>query len=228
MKKKAFILFLKYPEKGMVKTRIAKVLGNDFTLLLYKQFVADILETSNKIDADTFIIYSTNDTAKGEDYFLGKGYSCLPQKGVNLGMRMYNAFHEIFSQGYMKLVLIGSDTPDLPPNYIDEAFLKLDEYDIVLGPSGDGGYYLMALQYDTLSYAIFDDIQWSTSQVLRKTLKNMQRNGMTCYLLPELDDIDDIDGLSHFYTRHKKRGETSHTMKFLFSNKEMLKRKICV
>jgi hypothetical protein len=172
---KALILFLKYPEKGNVKTRIAKALGDDFTLKLYSCFVADILEICKGIDADTFILYSLTDNTKNKDWFGKAGYVCLLQKGADIGRRMYNAFRDICSQGYQKVVLIGSDVPDLPASYIEKAFQCLADHELVLGPSVDGGYYLIALRDDTVDYRIFHAVPWSTSQVLQRTLENIHQ-----------------------------------------------------
>ena len=215
MKEKVVILFLKSPEKGVVKTRLAKALGEDLTLELYQCFIADILKTGKKIAADIFIIYSAINGVNGEGFYLDNEYPCLPQKGVDLGIRMYNAFQAVSAQGYKKIVLIGSDTPDLPAAYIDEAFFRLDKYDVVLGPSDDGGYYLIALRQDTINDAIFNDLPWSTSQVFSKTMKIVGQRGMAHYTLPKWDDIDEIDDLRRFYDHHKRKGETSRTMAFL-------------
>jgi rSAM/selenodomain-associated transferase 1 len=216
MKGKALILFSKYPEKGAVKTRLAKDLGDNFTLELYKCFLADILETSKRVDAEIFIITTPPDSKKSENCCWGEGYTCLLQKGADIGTRMYNAFCEVCGQGYSKIVLIGGDIPDLHSTYIDEAFQQLDEYDMVIGPSVDGGYYLIALRNDTIDYKIFSVISWSTSLVLGQTLDNAKQISMTCYFLPKLSDIDAVDDLKRFYgRRHKTKGATSHTMAFL-------------
>ena len=219
MKGKALILFSKYPEKGAVKTRLAHDIGDNFTFELYKCFLADILETSKMIDAEIFIITTAPDSKKSENYCWGEEYTCLLQKGADIGTRMYNAFCEVFGQGYRKLVLIGSDIPDLPATYIDEAFQQLDEYDMVIGPSVDGGYYLIALRNDTVDYKIFSDISWSTSLVLDQTRDHAKQLSMTCCFLPTWSDIDVADDLRRFYGRHKMKGGTSHTMAFL-SRKE--------
>jgi rSAM/selenodomain-associated transferase 1 len=216
-KGKALILFSKYPEKGAVKTRLAKDLGDIFTLELYKCFLADILENSKRVDAEIFIITTPPDNKKSGNYCWGEGYICLTQEGSDIGSRMYNAFCEVCGQGYRKIVLIGGDIPELYSAYIDEAFQRLDEYDMVIGPCVDGGYYLIALRNDNIDYKIFSGISWSTSLVLGQTFYNARQINMTCYFLPKLRDIDTADDLKHFYTRrHKmKKGATSHTMTFL-------------
>lgn len=218
MKGKALILFFKYPEKGTVKTRIAKDLCDDFTLELYNYFIADLVKTSDKIDCDIFIVYSVTNEENDKNCLWQKEYRCLLQKGADLGIRMFNAFQDVSSEGYGKLLLIGSDTPDLPAAYINEAFLKLNIYDLVLGPSADGGYYLIAMHDDTLDRAIFDGMPWSTPLVLNETLKVAGSRNIACHLLPEWHDIDEVNDLRHFYDRNKQNHGTSYTMEFLSRN----------
>ena len=219
-KEKALILFFKYPEMGVVKTRLANELGNDFTLELYKCFIADILETSKMIDAEIFIAGAATDSVKNEDFYWEEEYTCFRQKGADIGTRMYNAFREVGGRGYQDLVLIGGDTPDLPAAYIDEAFQRLNEYDMVLGPTVDGGYYLIAFHNEALDHGFFSDIPWSTSRVLNQTLDRAKKTGKTYFLLPTLRDIDEVDDLRRFYERHKMKKEKSHTMEFLFRKEE--------
>lgn len=220
MKEKALILFFKYPEEGAVKTRIAKDLGEAFTLELYRRFIDDMIQTGKKIDGDIFIVYSLADEANdSNNYLWQKQYRCLRQKGEDMGDRMHNAFQEFASQGYGKLALIGSDAPDLPAEYIEEAFFRLDANDVVLGPSADGGYYLIALRDDTINRVIFDGVPWSTPRVLDETLRIVRRKNITCHLLPEWYDIDEVDDLRYFYDRNKKSGEALRTLRFLSRNK---------
>lgn len=222
MNEKALALFLKYPEKGAVKTRIAKALGDDFTLKLYTCFVADVLEISSSIAADTVMLYSLTDNAKNKDCFAEEKHVCLPQQGADLGRRMHNAFRDICRQGYKKVVLIGSDVPDLPPAYIEKAFQGLADHELVLGPSIDGGYYLIALRAATVDYGIFREVPWSTSQVLQQTLENIHQLNITYSMLPWWSDIDEVNDLRRFYNIHKKDRDTSHTMELLYRNEEIL------
>jgi rSAM/selenodomain-associated transferase 1 len=221
MKEKALILFLKYPEKGVVKTRLAKDTGDNFTLELYKCFIADILKTIKMIDADIFISSTAPDNKNSEYYRCEVEYSCFLQQGVDLGERMYHAFCDVRRRGYGKLVLIGSDTPDLPATYIDKAFQMLNKYEIVLGPSADGGYYLIALRKNTVYEENFSNISWGTSLVFEQTLERAKKRGSACGLLPVMNDIDLIDDLRRFYKRYKMEGMTSRTMAFLSRQEEL-------
>jgi rSAM/selenodomain-associated transferase 1 len=219
-KGKALILFFKYPEKGVVKTRLANKLGDDFTFELYKRFIADILETSKNVDAEIFVAGSTTAGINNEDIYWRKEYTCFLQEGADIGMRMYNAFCEVGGRGYQDLVLIGGDTPDLPAAYIDEAFQRVDEYDMVLGPTVDGGYYLIAFDNEALDHEIFIDIAWSTSRVMDQTLDRAEKTGKTYFLLPTLRDVDEVDDLRRFYERHKMKKKRFHTMDFLSRKEE--------
>ncbi len=220
MKEKALIFFLKYPEKGVVKTRLAKDTGDNFTLELYKCFIADIMETIKMIDADIFIAATAPDNKNSKDYRWEAEYPCFLQQGADLGERMYHAFCGVRRRGYGKLVLIGSDTPDLPATYIDKAFQMLNKYEMMLGPSADGGYYLIALRKDTIDYEIFSDVSWGTSLVFGQTLERAEKAGSACGLLPVLNDIDLIDDLRRFYKCYKREGMTSRTMAFLSRQEE--------
>ena len=111
MKKNAFILFLKYPERGAVKTRLANVLGEDLTYELYQCFLADISAMTREIKAETIIVYSGPEGVSFSDF---PGIQCFRQRGNNIGERMHNAFADVFAQGFERCVLIGSDSPDLP------------------------------------------------------------------------------------------------------------------
>ncbi|MDY6971197.1 MAG: TIGR04282 family arsenosugar biosynthesis glycosyltransferase [Thermodesulfobacteriota bacterium] len=220
-KDKAVILFLKDPERGAVKTRLANRLGDGFTFELYKRFIADMLEICEMTNEDIFIACFYGSHKEG-DFLREKGYPILPQRGPDIGIRMCNAFRDVGSHGYRRLALIGSDMPDLPHTYLERGFQKLEERDIVFGPSLDGGYYMIALGSDNIDCSIFDDVPWSTSRALECTIDNAKRKGMNCHLLPLWSDIDEIDDLRRFYERNRDRGDISHTMSLLLQNEELL------
>jgi hypothetical protein len=212
LKNNAFILFLKYPERGAVKTRLASMLGNNVTYELYQCFLADISTMTRKIKAQTMIVYSGQEGASFSDF---PDIQCHRQRGNNIGERMHNAFADVFAQGFERCVLIGSDSPDLPAILVNDAFDKLNSADIVLGPSTDGGYYLIGCKRQSLLPSIFDDMSWSTANVFLKTIKRITESGLKFVQLPEWSDIDEFDDLKNFYERNKNRSATSYVMKFL-------------
>ena len=214
MNKRALIFFLKYPEKGRVKTRLAQTLGDDFVLELYRCFISDILETCREVDSDTIIAYSLSN-GEEPNSIISNDLFFFSQKGDNLGERMYNAFMDVSKLGYNKLVLIGSDCPDLPADVITEAFENLESVDIVLGPSNDGGYYLIGLRAEKIDYAIFKGVPWSTPYVLAETQDNLKGIRISLKLLKVWSDIDDAEDLRNYYNRYKNNDARSSTMSFL-------------
>ncbi len=220
MSNRALIFFLKYPEKGLVKTRLAKDLGDDFVLELYMNFIIDILDSFSAINSDIILAYScSRENIHNVPFF--NGYNCIVQKGNDLGERIYAAFLEASSLGYSKLILIGSDSPDLPAEIISEAFENLNRNDIVLGPSTDGGYYLIGMGREKIEYSIFEGVPWSTSHVLERTIYNLKSNGTSWKLLKVWNDIDDTKDLKKFYDKNKHMDLKSSTMRFLTDNEDV-------
>ncbi len=105
---------------------------------------------------------------------------------------------EAYTMGFKRVVLIGSDIPDLPLEFIEEAFTSLNEKDAVIGPSLDGGYYLIGFKDKTFSSQVFKGISWSTERVFEQTTKILEREGLTVHFLKPLRDIDTIEDLGHF------------------------------
>jgi len=152
------------------------------------------------------------------DKIFGTHGSFLQTDG-DLGIKMQNAFRVQFTNGYDKIILMGSDTPQITNQILDEAFKKLDDYDTILGPSMDGGYYLIAFQKNSFSKKPFRGISWSTSMVLKQTLQRL--NTRQVYFLQELNDIDNIDDLAKFYTDYQSSYfKDSNTMQFLKKSKK--------
>lgn len=219
MKKNAFILFLKYPERGAVKTRLAKALGDDLTYELYQNFLADISAMLNQIKAQTIIVYSGPPDVSFSEF---PGVQCIRQRGGNIGERMYHAFLDVFTQGFEQCVLTGSDSPDLPAVLVNDAFDKLNSADVVLGPSSDGGYYIIGCTRKSLPLSIFHNIQWSTPCVFPETVKRIAEAGLKLTSLPQWFDIDEFDDLKNFYERNINGSNKSQVMKFL-NTKEIIK-----
>lgn len=208
------LVFMKYPEKGFVKTRIAKSLGDEFALKLYKNFIRDILKTCSTVDSD-IIVMLYSETDKNMRPPLLKGYNCYRQEGADLGERMYNAFLKAFYFGYGKCVLIGSDIPDMPAGHITESYKALETNDIVLGPSDDGGYCLIGVKKESADPVLFNNIDWSTDCVLEETIKRINHKKMSLHLLDSLNDIDEPKDLNKFFELHKKDINKYYSMDFL-------------
>lgn len=186
----ALIIFIKNPEKGKVKTRLADSVGDDKALEIYEQLLKITLEIVTNVNCKKYLYYS--DKIAKNDIWDNKVFIKKLQKGQDLGERMLNAFTEVFAEEFIKnVVIIGSDCPSLPPTFIDKAFEELRHNSFVIGPAYDGGYYLLAMR--ALRYEIFEKIIWSGPYVLSDTLKKINKMVKTYYLLPALPDVDTLE-----------------------------------
>ena len=183
----ALLLFVRNPEKGKVKTRLARDLGDDQALEIYLRLMAHSRQCALGVEADRFLFYS--DFVDRDDDFSNENFRKYVQCAGDLGARMDYAFSLPFKiGGYRKVVIIGSDCPGLSPELINQAFDALDEHDVVLGPSLDGGYYLLGMK--RWQRNLFEGKAWSTDSVLSDTRKQIEQSGGRLALLPELRDVD--------------------------------------
>jgi len=218
------LLFVKYPQKGQVKQRLALSLQEDVVVELYQHFVQDILQTIEMINVPFFICVFPEEKVDDCRRWLRSSYSFLPQKGKNLGERMKNSFQHAFSEGFHRVILLGSDIPDLPNIYLTAAFYSLEEYTGVIGPCSDGGYYLIGFSEVAFQPSVFDQITWSTPKVFEETMQQCTNAGISMALLPEWSDIDTLDDLKEFILRnHDIDVHSSLTMKYVSQNPELSK-----
>jgi len=208
-KDQCVIVFLKVPQKTSVKTRLAKSIGQEVATNLYLNFVADILETLKRSRYKFIICFYPPHAQPEAANWLGHTQILLPQLGDNLGARMSNAFVKIFSKGFQNVLLMGTDFSDLPAEIIDTAFHSLAENDAVIGPSVDGGYYLIGFSADTFLPAVFDDMPWGTEDVFKKTMKVFSNKGLKVQVLPKWRDIDTYEDLEFFIKTYKENQSTA-------------------
>lgn len=213
---KRILLFARVPQLGKVKTRLAGTLGKDTVLRLYMCFVEDIFETTRQKKYDTTVCYYPAEEASKISTWLGNTVEYQPQSGRTLGERMQHAFRLIFSKGVDQAVLIGTDIPDLEPDIIDEAFSSLVDNDVAIGPTVDGGYYLIGFRADSFNGTVFSEVPWGTEHVFRKTIQLMDQVGLRKKILPVWQDIDTIEDLEAFHRRCKKNKRFNlKTMQYL-------------
>ncbi|MBI4684202.1 MAG: TIGR04282 family arsenosugar biosynthesis glycosyltransferase [Nitrospirae bacterium] len=186
-------IFFRIPEYGKVKTRLAKEIGKHAALNEYKLMLCSTVYGFFKLNNIDFYGFYEGTIPKPD--FL-KILTCLPQKGSNLGDRMLNAFEWLFRKGYKKTVITGSDIPDLPLDFLREAFKQLDFSDLTIGPSEDGGYYLIGMKKPVNT--IFENITWGSDSVLDETVSIADREGIRYSLLPRWYDIDDFAALKRW------------------------------
>jgi rSAM/selenodomain-associated transferase 1 len=197
LKDRCLLFFVKNPERGKVKSRLAAVIGDDSAVSLYKNLVAQMLSTLKGGTFPLYICFFPKNAQKPIKNWLGREYRYMPQVGKNLGKRMRNSFIHGFAMGYKRVVLIGSDIPDLPMKYIEEAFKSLKEMDAVIGPAYDGGYYLIGFKDKTFSPQVFEGIAWGTKSVFDETMKKLKRFRRAVHTLPCQRDIDTAEDLKH-------------------------------
>ncbi|GAA4342549.1 TIGR04282 family arsenosugar biosynthesis glycosyltransferase [Flaviaesturariibacter amylovorans] len=184
----ALILFVRRPERGKVKTRVAATAGDDAALAVYERLLAHTHAVTHGLSCDKYVFYAD---AIVRDDLWEEGYHKLLQDRTDLGMRLYSAFRQVFGKGYRNVCVIGSDCPGLTQALLEDAFLRLNDNDLVIGPATDGGYYLLGMRGGTQE--LFDDVAWSTSGVLRQTLDKARTLGLVTDLLPACSDVDTWD-----------------------------------
>jgi len=199
------LFFVKYPEKGKVKSRLSSKMDQNFTLNLYKMFVKDLLFTLNKTEYTMVICYYPEKSIEKFKNWLGSNYHFYPQKGENLGQRMKSCFEFAFNQGFEKVIVIGSDSPDLPQNIFENAFISLNENDSVIGPTYDGGYYLLGFKKNSYSPIVFEEINWSTKTVFNETMNKLNSKKLKTKVLSYWRDIDTLDDLKNYYNKYKDK-----------------------
>ena len=188
MKTNLLLVFCKNPQKGKVKTRLAKSIGDDKALIIYEKLLDKTAAVLNKLHCDIAVYYSENIPKQDKFKFLKT--TRKQQVGDDLGTRMANAFIEGLKT-HQKVVIIGTDLWTLESKDIDNAFAALNQNTAVLGPAQDGGYYLLGLRH--FIPRLFANKAWGTGEVLENTKNDLQ--GEKVYLLDEKNDIDTYEDL---------------------------------
>ena len=197
--KNLLIVFVKYPQPGQVKTRLAGEIDPDAAAAVYRNLVALTLERTGPAcpqDFDRTVHVDPMQPLNRYRHWLPHAEALVPQRGDCLGERMLNAFCQAFLDGYQRVVLIGSDCPDVCAAVVKEAFDLLADCDAVLGPALDGGYYLLALSRPIPQ--IFEGIDWSTDRVAQQTLERLDATGASRVLLPVLRDVDRAEDVNFY------------------------------
>ena len=182
--KNLLLIFTRNPELGKAKTRLAKTVGDETALEIYKFLLERTRDISSKVNADKAVYYSVK--IRENDIWNPNIYQKYQQFGDDLGIRMLNAFKNGFEAGYEKVMIIGSDLYDLSEKNIEKAFVALDTNDVVIGPAEDGGYYLLGM--NSLQENVFKNKEWGTASVRKDTLTNLTDKKVK--LLEFKNDID--------------------------------------
>ena len=183
------VLMAKQPLPGRTKTRLTPPLTAEGAASLYQAFLQDKVAQMRLVsDVKRAIAYAPAD---GRNYFaeLAPDFELIEQEGEALTIRLINVFNQAFERGHSRVMAIDGDTPTLPPGYLQQGFVRLEdpEVDVVLGPSADGGYYAIGMK--KLWQSLFD-VTMSTPQVTRDTLANAEAAGLRVLCLPQWWDVD--------------------------------------
>ncbi|GAC1302758.1 MAG: TIGR04282 family arsenosugar biosynthesis glycosyltransferase [Ktedonobacteraceae bacterium] len=193
----ALVVMARYPEIGKTKTRLARTIGDDEAVRLYRAFLTDLVQrfagrefclhwayTPDQVDYAAFIAQLTPSPAP----YMG----CFPQQGKDLGARLHYVFQWVHEREFQRTIVISSDSPHISLEAIVNARAALDEADVVLGPAEDGGYYLIAMREP---HDVFSSIPMSTNVVTEMTIELAQSQRLTVQLLEPLFDIDELPDL---------------------------------
>lgn len=213
-KKRCLIVFAKEPKKWKVKTKLTEHLPKQLCIELYEAFLKDTISLARRISAEEKIIaYDST----GAPQYLKKNarrFTFYKQRGKDRGARMHEAFLFAKRRGADKMVIIGSESPNLPFDVVRKAFVELENNDLVLGESFDGGYYAIGLKDP--SSELFKNIKWNSNSALKQTIENAGKLRKKTALLNRWYDVDDINSLEFLKNDlDKKRAVTSTTKKVL-------------
>ena len=193
---KALIIFIKNPQKGKVKTRLARTVGDDKALEIYLELLKITLENAQilrgplreKETIKPYLFYS--DFVDIHDEWSSEVFEKMVQSGDDVGERMLNAFNSVLEK-HPVACIIGSDCPTLSVEILEQSFSNLNTSDYTIGASTDGGYYLLGIRKGIAYNNLFQDVDWSTPSVLTTTFERFNENKGSYSLLPVLTDIDE-------------------------------------
>jgi rSAM/selenodomain-associated transferase 1 len=193
--RQALFVMAKDPRAGQVKTRLCPPLTPDVAARLYRCFLLDVLDlVAGLPGVDPVIAFSPPDAREEFSRLTSGRFLLMPQQGTDLGARLENSFRVLFQQGYDRVAAVSTDSPDLPVEYLHEAFFRLLIAPVVLGPCPDGGYYLIGLS--SLIPELFRDMPWSTDRVVPETDVRARGMGLALSYLPEWHDVDTLTDLN--------------------------------
>lgn len=213
----AIVVMAKAPRPGEVKTRLVPALSPIDAAALYRCFLLDTVAQARRLDHVVVSIAYTPSGARAVFEEAFPGIFLIAQCGDDLGARLAGTFEHLFGLGFRSVIAVGADSPTLPLAYLENglALVRDPRVDVVLGPTVDGGYYLIGMR--ALHRRLFEDIPWSTGRVLAETLRHAQRVGLLTACLPSWRDVDTAEDLRALEAmlRGSDGGTAPETRRFL-------------
>ncbi|MBR3200201.1 MAG: TIGR04283 family arsenosugar biosynthesis glycosyltransferase [Mogibacterium sp.] len=197
-KKNAYVIFTREPVPGSTKTRLMPYYTADQCAELHRCFLRDISEEMKNRDFDVIVSYTGGEPVSLQEIF-GRKVKYIQQRGDGLGQRMENAVSDVLRMGYEKVVLTGSDIPELEADTIETAFAMLGSSDVVIGPTEDGGYYLIGMS--SLHHEAFNAKVYGVSSVFEETVSSIREKGLAVEAVDEYSDIDTKNDIAEFRRR---------------------------
>ncbi len=215
-KKNALIIFTREPEPGYTKTRLMPYFSAEECAGLHRCMLKDIRNEMRSVDADIIVAHTGG--SNGPEFLrktFGRKAVFIEQSGADIGARMQNAIEEALKLGYGKVVLIGTDIPEIRAESVNDAFSKLDTSDIVLGPTEDGGYYLIGMSL--VHPEAFDVKVYGIGSVFEETVESLRLAGLSVALADKYPDIDTPEDISAYRKRMREDASVrnSHTGRFI-------------
>jgi uncharacterized protein len=203
----------KAPRAGQVKTRLCPPLSPGEAADLARAFLLDAIDQVRSVAAARPALAYAPARARAGFRALAPDFALVAQRGDDLGARLAHAFEDLFADGAPAAIVMGSDIPTLPPAVLAAALDQIGRADLVLGPSEDGGYYLIGLRAPCA--ALFADMAWSTARVFEETLRRARALGLDVGLLPAWFDIDTAADLERLEASLAEAGPGArHTRRF--------------
>lgn len=195
--KRCILFFLKWPEPGKAKTRLAASIGDEAAVAMARAMAEDMLDALKRVeDADIIVCFSPKERADDMKSWLGEDHKYLAQSGPNLGRRMKNAFISTFQNGYDQAVLVGSDIPDVTDEDVRQAFVHLEnKKSCAIGPSRDGGYWLIGFDARGSLGEVFIDMEWGRTDVLEQTVRRLEFDERNLIFVTKRTDVDTLADL---------------------------------
>ena len=206
--KKAIICFTRVPKPGVTKTRLLPILSGDQCAKLHTAFLTDLARVYDQVDADLFVAYTADPEWEmlKEVFPHAKGF--FPQQGADLGEKMHHAICSVLERGYDAVVLTGADLPRMRAAHLESGFGALKNADVAIGPTSDGGYYLVGMKQP--HRAVFENQRYGGATVLENTLAAVKAAGLSVALAGACDDVDTPEDLRVLPSQLSPESATFH------------------